>query len=391
MFKKLGLIAIMLCVCLSALPAAAEENVGGGIQETVAGGDSSTESGSAELKQGLLPKVVYTGGREILTVYADGTFEVKDVESQGTPRMITPIAESGGYFYTSGSVFDAERVQRIGMDGEVENYDFDPNAGMYLQFAQDGYQYYNAKGYIVRVSEHEEPERKKTLGKGNLHSREGTYIRNQEIWFTDVDGDYAIYKLANGKKTKLSKNDSYIKHVHNGWIYYHYYENKRWTLYRMTLNGTHKQKLSGDADVAKTYIANNKIYYLDNHAKALREMNLDGTAKRVICKLRTDGVDIFAAEQGNIYFTEEQHPGKSNQQLYQADLKTGKKKLLVNIPLDFDYGWVRIKNVEPVGDYVAYSVANEVFLMKQDGTSPKKVATLGGAGAGRDLLHFKTN
>ncbi|WP_334074196.1 MULTISPECIES: DUF5050 domain-containing protein [Paenibacillus] len=390
MFKKFCLIAIMLCVCLSALPAAAEENAGGGTQETVAGGDSSTQDGSAEQKQGSLPKVVYTGGREILTVYPDGTIESKDVNSEGTPRMITPVAESDGYFYTAGSVFDAYRVQKIGMDGEAENYDFDPNAGMYLQFAQDGYQYYNAKGYIVRVNEKNMSDRK-TLAKGQLHSIEGTYIRNNEVWFTDVDGDYAIYKLSNGKKTKLSSNDSYIKHVNNGWIYYQYYENNRWALYRMTLNGTHKNKLSGDADVAKIYIANNKIYYLDNRSKALREMNLDGTGKRAICKLRTDGVDIFAAEQGKLYFTEEQHPGKSNQQLYLADLKTGKKKLLVNIPLGFDYGWVRIKNVEPIGDYVAYSVANEVFVTKQGGTSPKKVATLGGAGAGRDLLHYKVN
>ncbi|GJM70530.1 hypothetical protein HMSSN036_27460 [Paenibacillus macerans] len=47
----------------------------------------------------------------------------------------------------------------------------------------------------------------------------------------------------------------------------------------MSMDGSRQKKLSGDADVNDSMIFNNKIYYLDNRTKTLREMNLDGSGK----------------------------------------------------------------------------------------------------------------
>lgn len=338
-----------------------------------------SENTLSELEKILKPHVVFSGARELLYVYADGSASKQKIDygDQNVGSLVKVAYATDRYFYVEDSSYYSysyRMIHRVKLDGtEVKSYKFDYEMGFI--YAQDGYMYFNTKGNIVKVSE-DDSSTQTVVGKGYL-SKYDTQINKDKIWFTDSQGDYAIYTVNNGKKTKLTSKDSFIKYAVNNWIYYTYYENNRWALYRITTAGGQKTKLSADADVANLFISNNKIYYLDNHSKTLREMNLDGSNKRVLCKLVKYGQEIFEVSNGNIYFSEEDQQSKDwNQSLFKVNISSGAKQLLVKTSLEFDSFWRRIENVKSIGDGVTYSIANQVYFVKNDGSQHKKVDSL---------------
>lgn len=343
-----------------------------------------SESTLVELERTLKPRVVYTSGRAILYVYSDGTSFKKDLEySDGEQGELSVWGAAEGYFYirNEGIQSDSDYVHKINLDGTIiKTIEFDDKERMHFVMAQDGNQYYYSEGNVVKVSEDHSTTRE-IVGKGIL-MQDTAYIKNDEIWFTDSDVDYAIYKLHNGEKTKLSKNDSFIHHVLDNWIYYGYFENNRWTLYRMALDGSIKTKLSSNADVKHSYISNGKIYYIDENSKTLSEMNLDGSNKRVICKLGMPGQEIMEIDGGYIYYTEEdQHMGDSYQFLFRVRISDGTKVQLVKAPLEVGRSgaWKRIDNMNVLGEFVSYTISNGVFMVKDDGSNLKEVSRLKGS------------
>lgn len=330
----------------------------------------------AELEKLLKPHVVFSGAYEFLYIYSDGSSAKKKVDyGDETVEIMARVQyATDQYFYVEDTSFSYTMIHKVKWDGtEVKSYKVDDKLG--FVFAQDGYMYFNTKNDIVKISE-EDASIQTVIGKGGL-LEDNTKINKDKLWFTDFSGDSAIYTLNNGKNIKLSNNNSYLKYVVNNWIYYTYYENNRWNIYRITTGGGQKTKLSSDADVGNMFISNNKIYYLDNHSKTLREMNLDGSNKRVLSKLVKNGLEIFDVSSGNIYFSEEDQQSKNwNQSLYRVNISTGAKQLLINTKLEFSGTWQRIENVKSIGDFVSYSISNQVYVVKNDGSNHKKVDTL---------------
>ncbi|RXZ80930.1 DUF5050 domain-containing protein [Paenibacillaceae bacterium] len=339
-----------------------------------------SKSTLSELELALKPKAVYSGGQELLYVFADGTSIKKKLQDVGDVPWgrISKVEDiSDQHFYIAESDWGTNNlfIYKTDLNGNSSTIELDPSESMSLIAVQDGQQYYNAKNNIVKISEADSSKRQ-VLGKGYL-MQENMIIEKDTIWFTDVLDEYTIFKLHKGKKTKLTGTDAFIRYSLGNWIYYGHYENKRWALYRMTKDGGSKTKLSGDADIGHSIIANNKIYYLDLHSKTVRVMNVDGSNKQVICQLKQSGVSILAVDKGFIYFTED-YQGRDawTQTLYKANLSNGTKTRLVHGDLDYDDGWKRIKNLQVLGNYIYYSIYGDVFVMKSDGSGRKKIASL---------------
>lgn len=343
---------------------------------------SINEHELAELANVLKPRVVFSGGEDLIYVYADGTSAQHSLGDSVGAGLHHAADEDGEYFYISENNFSVnyERLYKISGDGEIaKQLQFNSDAQMEFILAQDGDQYYNAKGSIVRIA-NDDGANRKVLGKGRL-LQDAVYIRDGVIWFTDYDDEgYAIYKLQNGKKTKLSGNNAFLKFGADNWIYYTHYENNRHSLYRMSADGTQKTKLSREADVANAILVQNEIYFIDDNTQSLRKMTLDGYRQQGVLKLTNPGAGIFAGDNGRIFVTtEDQQLVGSSQSLIQLDPVTGVKRQLASAALDFDYGWVRIANVRTVGEYVCYSIGNEVFVVKTDGSVRHKAGTLAGS------------
>jgi hypothetical protein len=62
-----------------------------------------------------------------------------------------------------------------------------------------------------------------------------------------------------------------------------------------------------------------------------------------------------------------------NQSLYAATLSSGKKQLLVKTALEFGGTWKRIDHATSVGDWIAYSIDKDIYVVKKDGTGLKKL------------------
>jgi Copper amine oxidase N-terminal domain/Domain of unknown function (DUF5050) len=352
-----------------------------------------SESTLTELERKLKPRVVYVNENEMFYVYSDGTSFEKKLEYNDREQWMFSVAYvADEYFYIQNDSYRFDFIHKINLDGTIiKTVEFDDDELMNLIIAKDGYQYYNAKGNILRLNEND-PSTPQIVGQGIL-MQENIYIKNDEIWFTDSDTDYAIYKLHNGEKIRITNKDYFIKHVLDDWIYYAYYENKRWTLYRMLLDGSNKTKLSSNADVKHSYISNGKIYYIDENSKTLSVMSLDGSDKRVICKLELGilGQEILKIDGGYIYYTEEyQEIGDSYQFLFRVNISDGTKVQLVKVPLEVEFSgaWIRIDNVNILGDFVYYSIGNVVFVVKDDGSDLKKVY---GLNTSTDLKSLKDN
>lgn len=328
----------------------------------------------SEFEKNLQPRIVYTGGLELLYVYSDGTSMKKDLGYSNLIKMrglISTMDAKDGHFYIVDRNYTETMIHKMNVDGNnTKTINLASDERIHFILAKDGQQYYYADGNIVRISDDDEASVRTIIGPGYL-SKEGTYIRDGQIWFTDSSEEYAIYRLHEGKKTKISNDRSFLKHVLDHWIYYNFYENNRWSLYRMTLDGSNKTKLSADADIQHSFIANNKIYYIDQLSKTVSAMNLDGSGKKVIGKLGRRGVEIFAVQGGFVYYTEDDQSKTWTQTLYKVNIANGTKTQLANIPLDYDYGWVRIKNVRLLGENVHFSVGNQAFSVKSDGSDLK--------------------
>ncbi|MFC4099432.1 stalk domain-containing protein [Paenibacillus xanthanilyticus] len=352
-----------------------------------------SENELAELANVLKPRVVFSGGEDLIYVYGDGTSAQRSFGGSIGPGLHHAADGDGEHFYVSENNFSAnyERIYKVTADGEIaKKLQFDSEAQMEFILAQDGDQYYNAKGSIVRIKGDDGANRK-VLGKGRLHE-EAVYIRGGVVWFTDYDDEgYAIYKLQDGKKTKLSGNDAFLKFGAGNWLYYTHYENNRQALYRMSVDGTQRTKLSREADVAHAIPVQDEIYFIDGTTQSLRKMSLDGYRQQGVLKLASPGIGIFAGDNGRIFVTtENQQPIGSSQSLIQVDPVTGAKRQLASAALDFDYGWVRIANVKTVGEYVSYSIGNEVFVVKHDGSTRHKAGTLAG-GSSRKPMSVRVN
>ncbi|WP_159081732.1 stalk domain-containing protein [Paenibacillus sp. CAA11] len=341
-----------------------------------------TDSTLTKLAKELKPYLIYTGGEQLLNIYSDGTYTYQELArddteiiNDGSNRVVDIV---NGYYYLEYNNYQPNNymIHKVSLDGSYVKT-LKPNIQEYdsLQAVGGGYLYFlNPNHNITRVNENNLSDRK-VIGKGYF-LRDQAYIRNDQIWFTDQgdDADQAIYTIYNGKKTRITGKDCYLYYVHDNWIYYGHYENKGWVLYRITLGGGKKTKLSGNEDILESVISNNKIYYLDHRSKTVKEMNLDGSNKRVVCKLGKLGGSIFAGSKGNIYFTEEdQYLVGSSQALYKVNTATGAKKQLVNIDLDFSSYWRRILNVQELGDNVYYTVYSKVYRVKNDGTGLKPI------------------
>lgn len=342
----------------------------------------------AELEKILKPRIVYSGGVELFYIYSDGSTFTEDLgyrEQLKRNGMIKAVDVGEGSFYIAdnNNYLDGNRfVHKTNLEGtRTKTIQIDMDEQIHLILAKDDNQYYYANGNIVQISDHDEDSVRKIIGPGYL-SKEHTHIQDDQIWFTDYSGDHAIYKLHKGKKTKLSDDNSFMKHVVDDWIFYTYFENKRWALYRMTKEGGKKTKLSADADVRHSLISDNKIYYFDNQSKALRVMNLDGSGKKVICKLENSGIEIFAVHGGYVYFSEEDQNDRWTQTLNKANVSNETKQKLVEVPLEFSQTWERIKNIQILGDNVYYTINNQIFTVKDDGSSPKALTRLYGRSDG---------
>ncbi|WP_410771275.1 DUF5050 domain-containing protein [Fontibacillus sp. BL9] len=341
-----------------------------------------SDSTLAGLSKTLKPYVVYSAGSDLLYIYADGTRNNKEIEYEySTEPRITGTSENS--FYIEDHNYRDQFFHKMDLQGEiVQTFKTKWGNGMALGLAKEGVQYYSsAQDNIYKVSENDITN-PKVIGKGYF-AKDDAFVKGETFWFTNqTDDDHAIYKLHNGKRTKISKNNSFLKYVHDNWIYYGYYENKRWTLYRMTMDGGQKTKLTGDADVWHSVIYNQKIYYLDNHSKVLREMNLDGSNKRVVCKLSKQGEAILEFGGGFIYFTEENQDGpwtEATQALYKVSLSKGTKQQLVDVPLEFSHFWQRIENVAVIGGVVYYSLDNRIYAVEGDGSKPKEIQYMHGS------------
>ncbi|MFB9327898.1 stalk domain-containing protein [Paenibacillus aurantiacus] len=351
------------------------------------------ENELAELSNVLKPRVVFSGGEDLIYVYGDGTSAQQSFSDSVGPGLVHAVDEDGEYFYISEDNFSVnyERLYKVSADGEIaKKLQFNSDSQMEFILAQDGDQYYNTKGSIVRIA-NDDSASQKVLGKGRL-TKDAVYIRGGVIWFTDYDDKgYAIYKLQDGKKTKISGNDAFLKFGADNWIYYTHYENNRHSLYRMSTDGTKKTKLSREADVAEAILVQNSIYFIDNKTQSLRKMTLDGYSQRGVLKLTNPGAGIFAGDNGRIFVTEEdQQLGGSTQWLIQVDPVTGANRQLAKAALDFNYGWVRILNVKTVGEYVSYTFGNEVYVVKNDGSASRKAGTLGGVSS-REPMSVNVN
>ncbi len=340
-----------------------------------------SDSTLAELKRTLNPYVVYSAGLNLFHIYADGTTENKKIKfNDAVQPFIMNVSE--GHFYIEDSTYNLTKrfYHKVDLQGNViSTFESKWSDALSFVFSKGGIQYYNSNKYQLYTVNDDAPSQPQFLGKGYL-AEGNVYMEGTTLWFTShVDGDYRIYKLKDGKKTPLSKKDSYLKYVNDNWIYYGYYENKRWTLYRMTKDGGQDTKLTGDADVGHSVIYNQKIYYLDNQAKELREMNLDGSNKRVICKLSKLGISIMQFDGRDIYIVENNQDGHwldATQTLYKVSLSNGTKQKLVELPLEFDNGWVRIKNVYSLGGVVYYSLGNKIYAINAVGSKPKEFDVL---------------
>lgn len=342
----------------------------------------------AQLEKRLKPRLVYSSGLELYYIYSDGSSYKEDLgfsdQLKRTGMIRTTDVGEGSFYvtdhnnYTSGYKY----VHKINLEGtRTKTIEIDGNDPIFFILAKDGQQYYYGDGKIVQISDDDEDSARKIIGPGYL-SKDHTYIQGDQIWFTDYSGDHAIYRLHNGKKTKLTDDNSFMQHVLDDWIYYTYFENKRWALYRINKDGGKKTKLSADSDVQDSFISNNKIYYLDNRSKTLRVMNLDGSGNKAIGKLDKSGVKIFAVDQGYIYYTEENQDGNWTQTLNKVKISNGAKQTLVEVPLDFSHYWERIKNVRLLGDYIYYTIKNQIFAVKSDGSNVKELARLFGQSNG---------
>ncbi|WP_222861060.1 hypothetical protein [Paenibacillus ihumii] len=105
----------------------------------------------------------------------------------------------------------------------------------------------------------------------------------------------------------------------------------------------------------------------------MKEMNLDGSNKRAICKLTLPGQSIFDVYRGNIYFSEESQGSDWTQSLYRANIATGAKQQLVNKPLEFSMHWQRFKEVTAIGDVVYYYLDENIYVVNNDGSNHKRV------------------
>lgn len=336
-----------------------------------------SENTLAELSRRLKPYTVVFADLELHYVYADGTSTVQDLGYSARDKgvgLIDVVEEANGFYYVEdNSYYDQfTTYQKFNADGEsAGTVRVNDSESLYYVTAKDGYMYFNGKDNIVRISE-QEPYTRTVMGKGNL-LRDRVYIDKDKLWFTDPSADYGLYTLQNGKKTKLS-SDSYLQFAHNQWIYYTYYENNRWALYRMSTGGGQKMKLSSDADVQNVVLSGSKIYYLNNRSKTLMEMNLDGSGKRVICKLNKPGQEIFEVSKGTVYFSEEdQLSPQWTQFLYAADIFSGKKQLVVKTALEFERTWQRFGQAKSTGDWVAYTIGRNIYAVKKDGSGHKKL------------------
>lgn len=338
-----------------------------------------TEEKLASLEQELRPKIIYASDLSFMYLYGDGSFHKFEVGDQSALRLVN----TDGRFYYIGHIYGStNEYYRTTVQGEVEKFEISDSERYYLAIGHEGDMYFNSvDGKIAKINYGESSQR--VIGKGNLF-KEAAYIDNDVIWFTDYsnEGNYAIFKLQNGKKTKLSQADCFLKYVHNNWIYYNYYENNRWTLYRMKMDGSGKKKLTGDADVVDSRISDNKIYYMDAKTKTMREMNFDGSGKRAVGKMSESAVEIFDISGGTIYYTEDNQSKKWTQSLWKMDIATGVKKRLVFTDLNFYNHWERIENVSALGDYVYYWLEGRVYAVKKDGTGRKEIeyfSNVGGA------------
>lgn len=343
------------------------------------GGHHITDEKLVSLEQELRPKIVYAGGFSFMYLYGDGSsheFEVGDLPALRLWEKRSAINTDGHFYYEEYDygTMDEDEFFRTTVQGEVEKFVIPASEKLSLEMGHEGDMYFNSvTGNIVKINDGENASSRHVIGKGNIFI-EAAYIDNDIIWFTDYgdDGNYTIFKLQNGKKTKLSQADCFLKYVHNNWIYYNYFENNRWTLYRMKMDGSSKKKLTGDADVTDSRISDNKIYYMDRLAKTMREMNLDGSGKRAVGKLSESAVEIFDISGGTIYYTEDNQL-KWTQSLWKMDIATGLKKRLVFTDLNFNSHWERIENVSVLGDYVYYWLEGRVYAVKKDGTGRKEI------------------
>ncbi|GJM70529.1 hypothetical protein HMSSN036_27450 [Paenibacillus macerans] len=97
-------------------------------------------------------------------------------------------------------------------------------------------------------------------------------------------------------------------------------------------------------------------------------------------------MQIFDMVGGTLYYTEENQL-KWTQSLWKVDVLTGAKKRLVTVDLNFDSGWLRIRNVKALGDYVYYTFGDGVYAVKKNGGAPNKLGSL--PNAGRDAVSIK--
>lgn len=355
-----------------------------------------SDSTLGELKRALTPYLVFASGTELFYIYNDGKTENKKIKFEDAFQPGVVLTD-GNYFYFTDSTYNYTKdfYYKVDVQGNVvTTVETNWDDGLFLSLALGGTQYYSSvKHQLYKVHENN-PSLYQAIGKGYMVD-DSTYIEGDTIWFTNhVEGDYAIYKLQDGKRKQISKKNSFLKHAYGNWIYYGYFENKRWTLYRMTKDGGQKTKLTGNADVGESVLYNQKIYYLDNHSKVLRVMNPDGTNNRVICKLSELGISIMEFDRDHVYIVENDQSGHwldATQTLYRVSLSNGAKQKLVKLPLEFDDYWIRISDVSSLGGVVYYVINNRIYAIDGVGSKPKEIHHLFSGFYNGGVAHLKMN
>lgn len=95
---------------------------------------------------------------------------------------------------------DNDYFYRTDLNGNLITFHFPQGEQLGLVMGQDGDLYFNRpNGDIVKIGYDDDTGARHVIGKGYL-MKDNAYIKNDVIWFTDGEANYAIYKLQNGKK-----------------------------------------------------------------------------------------------------------------------------------------------------------------------------------------------
>lgn len=312
---------------------------------------------TSESQKEKTPVYIYSGNKGLIYLYSDGSISTKDFDSASDPLSSVAIA-SGGYFYIQQGYSKA--VKKYDLTGHLTST-LNQSGNSFITASGD-YTYYRSLKSKALVKTNEVTGASVVLGDYSFSSSQ-SYISGDQIWFTNQK-DYAIYTSKGGVTTKLSGADCYLYHVDAKYIYYSHYENNHWAVYRMTLGGGGKTKLTGKNDASEVYFANNRVYYFDHNTKIVYSVNADGTSTKALTKLEKakTGANFLTSSKDVLYVaSEDQFNGK--QIIYSIILSSGVKKELSGFSFDTIRGgaWARIENAVLLDKLIVFTLDDGLF------------------------------